>query len=640
MANASVEKLKALGLRHGEKVLVCLAVAACIACLAKAVTQPTIQITPEEVEQHASAAASNLNKKQSTEDILKRLEDAGIKNPNFEKMVDDKEKEPLVATAFAPVHPYEYPQPGAGLIRDMPKLIAPSELIAYPGRGGALVYELDENGQKIVDTEAQAAGTTTGSVAPPPSPYGAPTRRRGGGLAEAKKAEEEAKKELEREAAKKRRLVAGKAAEKSKEEMAAEPAVAEGPFKETTKGLRWVAITGVLDYKTLRENYFNALKVPAYPHIKQLDVERQTRQTDGSWTEWEATDSERNHSILDNLPEIEEEYATADTLLDALVDPLPFLKAGFWEQVHVARLVPQEKIEVAPTPGAAGGGPGMPGYNPSYNPNAGRMPDQMRPGMIGGGPTMPGYGSGMEMAAGTPEDSTFPHTEAETVMIRSLDFTVEPDKTYRFRARIVVFNPNREREDVSPGVDTKSVELTGPWSEPTNDVTMPADVTAYTLAKGIPANRRTDQVQFDVTRWDPQSGITVERRFEAWPGEIVGDYYRSTSIPSSEGTGKKSGPIDFNTHELVLDTNGGELPLPQIAGVTGRFSVPAHALLVRPDGAVLLRHQAFDIHDEVRKDIVNNYKRELEESDQKRESSMGGRMMSTPYPGSVGSGRR
>ncbi len=76
-------------------------------------------------------------------------------------------------------------------------------------------------------------------------------------------------------------------------------------------------------------------------------------------------------------------------------------------------------------------------------------------------------------------------------MIRSLDFTVEPDTTYRFRVRIVVFNPNRNREDVSPGVDTKSVELFGPWSEPTDEVTMPADVTTYALRKSLTSTRRS-----------------------------------------------------------------------------------------------------------------------------------------------------
>ena len=34
-------------------------------------------------------------------------------------------------------------------------------------------------------------------------------------------------------------------------------------------------------------------------------------------------------------------------------------------------------------------------------------------------------------------------------MIRALDFTPEPDNSYRYRVRIVVFNPNHNRDDVS-----------------------------------------------------------------------------------------------------------------------------------------------------------------------------------------------
>ena len=39
-----------------------------------------------------------------------------------------------------------------------------------------------------------------------------------------------------------------------------------------------------------------------------------------------------------------------------LVDPLPFLKAGLWEKVHIASLVPKEKKEIPKTDTTAGGG--------------------------------------------------------------------------------------------------------------------------------------------------------------------------------------------------------------------------------------------------------------------------------------------
>jgi hypothetical protein len=206
-------------------------------------------------------------------------------------------------------------------------------------------------------------------------------------------------------------------------------------------------------------------------------------------------------------------------------------------------------------------------------------------------------------------------------MIRSLDFTVEPDKTYRFRVRVAVYNPNQGREDVSPGVDTKAEELLGPWSEPTNEVTMPADVATYALRKTQGVGRQAEQVHFQVVKWNPEDGVTVPKFFDAGPGEIIGE--RSNAyVPASDGTGKKSKPIDFYSHQVVLDTSGGNPRVPEALG-RGTLEVPAVSLLVRPDGAVMLRTQMADVSDEVRKDMDASYKRELEESSKKRDASMG-----------------
>ena len=107
-------------------------------------------------------------------------------------------------------------------------------------------------------------------------------------------------------------------------------------------------ITGTLDHKKMRENYLDALKNPAVadPYYKELDVERQVRQADGSWSEWTAVDRAENLKILDNLPEEDEELTPEDVRIAGLVDPLPFLKAGYWEKVHVASLVPLERREI------------------------------------------------------------------------------------------------------------------------------------------------------------------------------------------------------------------------------------------------------------------------------------------------------
>ncbi len=49
-------------------------------------------------------------------------------------------------------------------------------------------------------------------------------------------------------------------------------------------------------------------------------------------------------------------------------------------------------------------------------------------------------------------------------MIRSIDFTVNPGVTYRYRARVVVDGPAPKHE-----------EILGPWSEPTEGVTVPKE---------------------------------------------------------------------------------------------------------------------------------------------------------------------
>ena len=55
------------------------------------------------------------------------------------------------------------------------------------------------------------------------------------------------------------------------------------------------------------------------------------------------------------------------------------------------------------------------------------------------------------MGGGSSESAgNYWRSEAKKVMIRALDFTVEPDTTYRYQVRIVVHNPNYNREDVSP----------------------------------------------------------------------------------------------------------------------------------------------------------------------------------------------
>src|SRR5262245_48042638 len=373
MANPTVEKLKEVGLKYGDKAAVAITSLLFFVCLGAAAWRKSIDITPDEIKKAAEAADSNINRRQERDDIVKILESGGIKPTNFAQQAEDTAKTVLVADNYAPDREWVTPEPGAGLIRDTPVLIAPTELYAYPGRGGALVYALDEQGNRIVDTEKKEI------------PKEAPRRRRrrrggmsamGGygqmmagnaGRRGSRKSQAEREREQREEYEQRKREMAAKLAggdeapkEKDETEKAEVPAAQGPPMKEIVKALRWVAITGVLDHGKLVANYREALKNPAvaHPHYARLDLQRQARQNDGSWSEWEDVNAEENLAIIDNLPEEDEELTLENVRPDNLNDPLPFLKAGLWEKVHIGSLVPKEKKEVAPPPTAGGMGPG------------------------------------------------------------------------------------------------------------------------------------------------------------------------------------------------------------------------------------------------------------------------------------------
>jgi hypothetical protein len=605
MANASVEKLKDLGIRHGEKAVVGLTATLFVVFVVVAVLNPVLEMKPEQLKSAATSAQSNLQAKQSESDILSKLEKDGLKEPNFQKIIEGQIANALKPDDYRTRLDWASPEPGAGLIRDQPELIAPVDLTAFPGRGGVLLFALNDSGErKIAPEDTKKKGGRPGA----PGSVGS-----GGDSAKKQTAEEKRKAELEEK--KRLGLIAGKDVDKGAEKGKAEldETAPQGPYEEETKGKRWVVITATLDNAKLKKNYLMALKneAIAYPNFKRVDVERQVLETDGSWSEWTATEKEKNWEVLDNLPETDTEFVPETQRPPALVDSLPFLKAGYWTGVHVARLVPPEirdKPKTAMEPGPEG--------RMSMNNAPGMAPvegqSRQVPGMnVGpGGPGGPG-GASAEM--------NFTKYDEGTLMIRSLDFTIEPDRSYRFRLRIVVVNPNLDHEDVNPGVDVTAKQLYGPWSEPSPIVTVPADVVAYAQAPDV-AERRDDRVTFQVVRWDPGSGHTVYTPDSRGPGGIIGEY-GSVPMPNSEGTGPKSERIDFNSRSIVLDTFGGRKKLPDIGVPRNQFDVPAMATIVQPDGTVVIRSQALDFTDEVREDMEANYKQAIVDSNSKRTGS-------------------
>ena len=97
MANPTVEKLKDLGLRYGDKAAVALMSLVFVVCFGMAVSKKAIDTTPDQIKKAAESADTNIGRRREREAIIKTLEEDGIKPTNFATQVEETSKSVLVA---------------------------------------------------------------------------------------------------------------------------------------------------------------------------------------------------------------------------------------------------------------------------------------------------------------------------------------------------------------------------------------------------------------------------------------------------------------------------------------------------------------------------------------------------------------
>jgi RNA polymerase sigma factor (sigma-70 family) len=289
-------------------------------------------------------------------------------------------------------------------------LTVPQHLSARAGSGKALMYALDARKERIVDEDAANAGARMDAI-----------------RAMIKAIKKDGK-DLEDALALPNRPEAlrsiANAVQKDGKDLEDALAVHDGPWKEVETDLRWVVVTGVVDNRKFREAAAQIRKgdpADVFPNYKRVDVQRQVRRPDGNWSDWMDEDANKNYEILDNLPELSPERLPDEVRLGALVDPLPLLKKGSWSEVD------PEPLLRLPKPG------------PDRVSADGRRP--------------------------LPRLPLLPRPNSPLLAIRSLDFTVEPGSTYRYRVRVVVWDPIAN--------EGGKKERRGPWCGPTGHVAVP-----------------------------------------------------------------------------------------------------------------------------------------------------------------------
>jgi hypothetical protein len=311
-----------------------------------------------------------------------------------------------------------------------------------------------------------------------------------------------------------------------------------------------------------------------------------------------------------------------------------------------------------------------------------------RPGMRGPGrpgtPGLPGGGLGDYS-----QDVELP----EYVLVRLIDVTVEPGKTYEYRLQVRMGNPNHEHPEAASPAYRKEPEIVSDWSQVPIRVHVDPEMHFYAIDQ-VAIERETNpryrdagphrnhnlvpdqQIYLQAHRWletvRPRGFSsplvfgewTVAERYPVWKGEYVGSEERvevpvwqfareSFTIASDNTTAKRTPGIgvyfgyarekndtkeailvDFTTgrhgyKRIVSRSEDRPEPLKTVDEVSG-----VEALVLRPDGRLMLLEGAEEYGDPERKKRVEKVRKRIADTKKPQRAAPG----AGPGGGGTGSG--
>lgn len=147
----------------------------------------------------------------------------------------------------------------------------------------------------------------------------------------------------------------------------------------------------------------------------------------------------------------------------------------------------------------------------------------------------------------------------QLLLFRYFDFNVDPGKTYRYRVRLKVQNPNfglSPEQIRSPEVAEGEFRFT-PWSAATEPVTVPPD-TEY-FVRQIGAGRPGQPAAtFHLYQWYSKIGTLVAAELRSEFGALIGGKVTTNVAYPNEPGGEslavlREEPVEFHTRDMLID---------------------------------------------------------------------------------------
>lgn len=128
--------------------------------------------------------------------------------------------------------------------------------------------------------------------------------------------------------------------------------------------------------------------------------------------------------------------------------------------------------------------------------------------------------------------------DGELLLFRYFDFSVEPGRTYRYRVRLILQNPNFGKRIADAGGLAHVVAgetRTTDWSNITDPITVQDDLKFFLTRINDPKgnSRLLPSAQMDVFHWDSKYGTMVNKAFEVRMGQPVAEDVKAEVIDAA-----------------------------------------------------------------------------------------------------------
>ena len=216
---------------------------------------------------------------------------------------------------------------------------------------------------------------------------------------------------------------------------------------------------------------------------------------------------------------------------------------------------------------------------------------RVAPGGLGGGGQGGFMGAGLRggnmgaRADGGLAGSSGPKIEYK--LFRYFDYTVQPGKSYRYRVRLELANPNYNvpAQYLVNAQTRKGATRAAAWSDPSPEVAVPRGFNMLAGAVKKASGLTEQKIEVLVRMWDQKEAVDASRVAELTRGQVAN--FPAEETPISPGIAKS---IAFQTDTLVLDMTGGD-SIPNVP----RTKAPGQLLVLEPNGRLAVKSELTDI---------------------------------------------